>query len=374
MGLTIGLAGDVSLTSDTALQTPPDDTLKEFIGSLEHLIVNLESPLTSRSEVWTRHYSKKLDLPGGERVFLKGKPSAIDWLSRWQVTICNLANNHILDYGPDGVLNTIEELEAAGIDYVGAGRNRNEAEQPLDVNTSEGTLRLISGSFTAEATTRLPGAAPLHPRRLLRQVEAGTQEVEHVIVQLHAGAEFSGRPSRELEALSRALAAKGADVVALHHPHVLQRIERYAGSVIVYSLGNFLFPPVEYGVELAPKTRVDTGRSALVRVTLRAEEDPHLDYLPIELTREGSPSTATPRTATQIRARLANEDTPNRNDVGSPSIHNVLRLGASVVRDLDGYNAGLLLRRLISQMEMKALQAKDAIHQEPVGGLDQSPE
>lgn len=154
-----------------------------------------------------------------------------------------LANNHTLDYGPEGLAETIRALERAGLRTVGAGMSGEEAAKPLVtevrgvrvgiVNCAEGeACRSVDGS---------PGAYGIDLRRVGEQIR-GLKAISAVaIVVFHGGREYAPLPPPYVVRELRAIAEMGADAIIGHHPHVPQGIEVHRGVPIAYSLGNFMF-------------------------------------------------------------------------------------------------------------------------------------
>lgn len=186
---------------------------------------------------------------------LRGVPESADELKLVGFTLLNLANNHIYDYGREGLLETIEALWTRGIASVGVGMDRDEAEQPF-VKTVNGVPVAVLGFCDRQesvATKRRPGAAEIRERVIHNQFEALKKTGACLVVSLHTGIEFVDFPAPHTVAMCRRLIDRGATVVLGHHPHVPQGYERYRGGVIVYSLGNFSF---DMGEETPTKARI----------------------------------------------------------------------------------------------------------------------
>lgn len=196
-------------------------------------IGNLESPITNLPRV------------SSSKFVLRGTDTALSILGRSQFDLLNLANNHAMDFGGDGLLQTIDHLDRLGIQHVGGGQNLAAARRPKIL-----TLRNMRIGFLAfckvEQISRLyactegPGVAEIDKDSLdcVRELQ---QDVDWLIVQLHWGTEMSRLPSPEQRETARQFLAAGADAVVGHHPHVLQPMEIVDGKPIWYSLGNFTF-------------------------------------------------------------------------------------------------------------------------------------
>lgn len=154
-----------------------------------------------------------------------------------------LANNHIYDFGVEGLIQTKELLERRQIRTVGAGRSAEEAEQAAMFHFGEVRVAVVNVAEgeEARATNGGPGAGALDLDRLRTQIAALRLECNVVIVVVHAGRELLPVPTPHIRDLYRQLAHAGADLIVGHHPHVRQGLEVFQGVPIVYSLGNFAF-------------------------------------------------------------------------------------------------------------------------------------
>lgn len=177
----------------------------------------------------------------------RAAPEYVQVLKNGGIDIVTVANNHIYDYGPEGLVETLHHLDQAGIAYVGAGTNRAQAHRP-EVFTVRGLqlgflayygLRPHSGSHPATANSA--GTALRSLKRIRSDIKALRDSVDLVIVNFHWGLEKEHIPQEEQIFFAHKTIDYGADLIIGHHPHVLQGIERYRDRFIVYSLGNFIF-------------------------------------------------------------------------------------------------------------------------------------
>jgi poly-gamma-glutamate capsule biosynthesis protein CapA/YwtB (metallophosphatase superfamily) len=172
-------------------------------------------------------------------------PQEAEGLSFAGFDIVSLANNHALDKGREGLLGTMRFLEKEGIEYVGAGKDYQEAREP--------TILVINGirvAFLAYCLYPLEGVvfrrdAPsvslFDPQVVREAIENIKKQVDVIVVSLHWGTEYAQSPSLEQQDNAHRIVDWGADLILGHHPHVIQKIEEYKQGVIVYSLGNFIF-------------------------------------------------------------------------------------------------------------------------------------
>jgi Bacterial capsule synthesis protein PGA_cap len=151
-----------------------------------------------------------------------------------------LANNHVLDCGPDGLRETIEALDDAGIHHTGAGMNLDEALRPALLALGDKTLGIVAFCYGPAATSKRPGGAPCDRKTMARGLSRARESCDILVAALHDGLEYSDVPPTKTRERFRFLAENGADIVIGHHPHVLQGVEWHCGAPIAYSLGDLL--------------------------------------------------------------------------------------------------------------------------------------
>ncbi len=203
----------------------------ETLGQADLRIVNVEVPLTTRKHPIVKS-GPHLSAPPQVADLLKG---------RFEVAL--LANNHILDHGPQAALDTIEALHKRGLRTVGAGPNHEQASRPLIIKAkgfSVAILNVCEHEFGV-AGKDSAGGAGLRPFHLIRQIIDLRAKHDIVLVFTHGGNEMNPLPSPRVAAMNRAFAEVGASAVINTHPHVPQAVETWKGTPIAYSLGNFVF-------------------------------------------------------------------------------------------------------------------------------------
>lgn len=215
----------------------PFAATRHILESADLTIGNLEPPLTNRGE------------PITEKQFLFRNPpeKVAPALKRAGFDIVSLANNHTLDYGYQGLQDTVQALQQHGIRYHGAGMNSDEARSPVVYELPDGQTAgflAYSCTFPEEfwASADKAGTAFCHERHVRADVAALVgRKVDIIAVSFHWGAERARelRPYQPL--LAHAAIDAGADVIIGHHPHVLQGVEYYREGLILYSLGNYTF-------------------------------------------------------------------------------------------------------------------------------------
>ncbi len=200
---------------------------------------NLESPLTKRAK---RAPTKG---PRGGSIYLKGNPDFAFLLTEAGFDVLSLANNHVMDYGEQGLADTIYYLEQEEIKHAGAGPNLAAALAPARLDVDGYVIDFIAFSGVSPkdfiAGPAKAGSAPLDEGTVVGAIARAKGEANLVVVSLHWGSESMAYPSSEQKRLAHKFVDAGADIILGHHPHVIQGVESYDGAVIAYSLGNFLF-------------------------------------------------------------------------------------------------------------------------------------
>ena len=185
--------------------------------------------------------------------------AAVQTLKEVNFTTVSLANNHIMDYGAEGLRDTLAVFEKEGIAAVGAGLDLDEAMR-IDYRTING-IRIATLGFTdvyplinpldrggeasdpagyAAASGR-PGVLAAKPHHVAPLIQRARHNADLVIVHMHWGEEYNSTITAAERDLARSMVDLGADIIIGHHPHVLKPVEIYNGAVIFYSLGNFIF-------------------------------------------------------------------------------------------------------------------------------------
>lgn len=211
------------------------DLLPEFT-SAQLVIANLECPLIEKSTP----IPKTGPAFGESSGCVKGiKQAGID-------VLC-LANNHILDHGASGLMNTLNVCAEAGISTVGAGENLQAARRIL-VREVEGIrvgiLAMAEHEFSI-ATKNSAGANPLNLIDYVRNVSGRRGEFDYLIVLLHGSDEFFV-PTPRIKDTCRFMIEAGANAVIVQHPHVLGGYEEYRGGHIVYGQGALIMDEAIY--------------------------------------------------------------------------------------------------------------------------------
>lgn len=175
---------------------------------------------------------------------LRANPDIFPAMAAAEFDVYGVANNHSRDWGDDAFLETLEHIETAGCAYVGGGKNAADAAKPLfvDVKGRKFAIIAITMHCDCDAGETTPGANALNLPYNVLTIQAAKQQADHVIVIFHDGKEHVSFPSKRIRNYCRAFVDAGACAVIGHHPHISRGFEFYKGSLIAYSLGNFMFP------------------------------------------------------------------------------------------------------------------------------------
>jgi poly-gamma-glutamate synthesis protein (capsule biosynthesis protein) len=230
-------------------------------------IANLEGALTDRGEPWPKGYN------------FRTPPRFATGLRDAGFDLVSLANNHTMDYGAIGLLDTLAALDSAGVRTVGAGRVAAEASAPLVLEVNGLTIAFIGcadsptegGGFAIRdwaGSTDAPGLFICDDAPLAAALTSARESYDFVIVVVHAGDEYRTAPNATQRRIAETALAAGADAYIGHHAHVVQPVEQrggpQGGQLIAWGLGNFIFDLDDVDLANIPQPRV----SLVLKLTL----------------------------------------------------------------------------------------------------------
>ena len=194
-------------------------------------------------------YSTRGTARDGKPYTFRGDPENVSVLEDLGVDIVSLANNHVYDFGEDALLDTLDTLDDAGIPYVGAGENLEEASAIYYYELDGFTVAFLSGTRiewteqTKGATEDSPGVFRTAESNdlLYQRTQEAAENADYVVVYMHWGIEAVTYQEAYQTQTGHDLIDYGADVVIGDHPHYLQGIEFYENKPILYSMGNYWF-------------------------------------------------------------------------------------------------------------------------------------
>jgi len=245
-----------------------EDLLQDVLPLIENAdlsFVNLECPITEAD--------KKINKDGPA---LRAHPDCVNALRSFSVV--GLANNHILDYGTEGLKETVDNCDKIKLPTVGAGLTLEEAQEVF-VQDCHGTKVAIIAIAEHEFNQSEAGGAGSAPIDLIdnyHQIEKAKSVADVVILTLHGGNEYFPYPRPGHRKMMQHFIDLGVDAVICHHPHVPGAYEMYKGKPIVYSLGNFIFDNAK------PPKDWDLGYIAQLSFDAESKEFSSIELIPYE--------------------------------------------------------------------------------------------
>ena len=294
---TITVAGAGDMIFDRQVKTlikiaggeAPLARVASILKAADVAIANLESTLASSGK-------KNAD----KDVTFRGDPRGIESLKIAELDAVSLANNHVLDYGPEPLLDTIKALDKAGIGHAGAGKNKTAAWAPATIERNGTSTAYLAYSHIVPAgfIAQDDRAGFASGRQDMSLVEDAIREAkkthDYVIVSFHWGVEYTDNPTGEqVKNAHRAIDA-GADMVLAHHPHVIQGVEFYKDGLIAYSLGDFVFD--HYSRK--------TGEAFILNASMGPDGITDVNAIPVYLDKYGRPEVVTGSEGRSILKRL----------------------------------------------------------------------
>ena len=258
------------------------------LSSDDVTVVNLETPVGAPGRPEQKTY-----------VFLAPE-SLLPALETGGVEVVGIANNHGMDHGVGTMLQTLDLARRAGLGIVGGGRNRAEAYQAKFLRARGRTVavvgltRVLSAGWDATAT-RAGLASAYDEAAAVDAVRTAQAFADVVVVTIHWGVEMARCPDAHQRRLARLMVDAGADVIAGHHPHVLQGLDPGPRAAVAYSLGNFVWyhssPP--------------TGTTAILRTEHPPAGGVRAEVLPARIDASGSPRLLSGSEAQAVKNEVA---------------------------------------------------------------------
>ncbi|MCL4361234.1 CapA family protein [Candidatus Dependentiae bacterium] len=239
---TIALAGDVMLgrlvneqIKQASYSYPWANSLLQELKQKDFILINLETTLTNASNPVPKVFNFKAD------------PEVVKTLKAANITAVNLANNHSLDFGVEGLQETIKTLDEAKISHVGAGMDIEKAQEPVITeieNIKIGIIGYTDNEPEWKAKINKPGINYINIDEnnieVFEAVSKLKQKVDVCIITLHWGPNMQEYPSQEFINFAHKLIDSGADIIHGHSAHVVQGIEIYKNKIILYDTGDFV--------------------------------------------------------------------------------------------------------------------------------------
>lgn len=249
--ITIGFAGDILFDDNYAAgnafkvhgnsaEGVIGESLLSRMRGVDLMVANNEFP-----------YSNAGTPTEGKTFTFRARPETAQILNTMGVDLVGLANNHAYDYGQQALLDSFDALDAAGITYMGAGHNLEEASHPVYYITNSGIkvalicatqIERLENPDTKGATETSPGVFRCwDDTLLLSRIKEAREKNAFVVVFVHWGTESTTELDQVQLLQARDMSDAGANLIIGAHPHVLQRIDFEGNTPVFYSLGNYIF-------------------------------------------------------------------------------------------------------------------------------------
>ena len=231
--IVINVVGDIH--GESAIKREAIPSLKKYFADGNLNIFNLETAVTTKSKKEVKEYNFKTDV-----AFLKS-------IRAIGLNVASIANNHSYDFGAEGFLDTMQNLDKAGISYVGGGINSGIAYQG-EVFTIKGLkigllgIAKVNGGPASIASNEKPGTTNGYDRVSTERAITSLKKVSDVVILLvHWGEEGSFCPRSSEISSAKKWHSLGADIIVGSHTHTLQPVVLEQNKLVAYSMGNFIF-------------------------------------------------------------------------------------------------------------------------------------
>ncbi|MEB3314231.1 MAG: CapA family protein [Cyanobacteriota bacterium] len=284
----------------------------EDYGQADISMVNLATPLATAATSLN------------EELYQRTRTDAVDLLAESGIDLVNLTSSTLMNYGAEGLSQTLTALDSKGLYRVGAGRNAMEARRPeiLDVkgkriaylsyamggnNAAIDTSALKERAGAQDATIakelenfkkstafkERPGFNAQGMPEIVADLKALRDQVDWIVVNFRWVDHLQSEPNFVQTNLARLAIDQGADVVVGYHPTVIQGGEIYKGRPIAYSLGDFVFKGDQ---------PIADQNSAMLKVSLR-DDQMQVEFVPVQV-RDSRPKTLTGSEGEAVLQRL----------------------------------------------------------------------
>ncbi len=231
----LAFTGDIAFTkyfsSACSDENLLDEKIVKFLSSSDYTVVNMEGAVNNG----------KVE---ADKPLTHANPlECIDWISKINGNIWNLANNHLMDCGVSGLQSTLDIAKTNGFMTMGAGMDIGAANKPVVID-KDGGIGIVAVTYFRQnrADSQNPGCFVAEDEEeVKRQIREIKSKNRWCVVVSHVGQEFSEMPMPFLRRRYRRYLKYGADIVVGHHPHVVQNYEKFGKKMVFYSLGNFIF-------------------------------------------------------------------------------------------------------------------------------------
>jgi poly-gamma-glutamate capsule biosynthesis protein CapA/YwtB (metallophosphatase superfamily) len=249
---------NVRMKAQQNVNWPWEQTVEVLRGA-DITVINLETPLLTPCQM------------DRSRMIFCGLPENVQGMKWAGVDVASLANNHMLNHGVEGVEQTKQILDDAGILITGTSHEPTIVER-------NGIKFGFLGYTDIGVTAGQINEADLH--QLSQDIIQAKQQADVVIPFFHWGEEYQSLPTARQQELAHTAIEAGADMVVGNHPHWYQSVEVYNGKVIAYSHGNFIFDQM---------WSMETRLGVVGLYTFYEDQLVDVEYLPVQIEDYGQP-------------------------------------------------------------------------------------
>ena len=283
--VTITFAGDVTLGGEDYLRDDPASfasvyaangpeyflsNFADFFAEDDLTIVNLEGVLTDNDQL--QPMDKGKGTSAGDGYWFRGRTEYVQALTAAGVEAVSLANNHVLDYGPVGLRDTIATLDAAGIEWFGTRDKHADETEKFYFYEKDGVTVAFVSLYWEDYLQGDPDGCGAWLSVEIRELKESGQ-ADAVVAILHGGQEY-GRHRTRPQTVFTAMAMKaGADLVICHHAHVVMGMDVIGNRSAFYSLGNFCFGGNKNVYQKTSKRVQDAAPALMVRAVLTFDDE-----------------------------------------------------------------------------------------------------
>jgi len=270
MKTTIGFIGDTAFSEFTKdlykNSNNIDKKIYNFLNTNDYNIINFESPITEST------------ITSKAALAHKSSPDSVSFIkNNIKNTIFSLANNHMMDFGRKGLIDTLNYLNKEKISFIGAGNNVDEALNYIILGNKI-KIGIISFQYKENmiASKKTAGTAhDKHSKLIKHKIKELKNKVDWIVVIYHGGEEFINTPMPYTRRKYKKILSWGADIIVAHHPHTVQGYEKIKNKMIFYSLGNFIFD-TEF-----QRAQKGTDEGILLKIKFGKDKYTY-DFLPIK--------------------------------------------------------------------------------------------
>lgn len=282
----------------------PFRRVRKVLENSDLRIGNLESVLATAGEPSQFAHTPWLTF--------RADPGSVMALKSGGIDLVSVANNHVGDYGKAALIQNCEILRKSGIDFIGAGKNIEEARRPAIYEIKGIKLAVLAynslyGRTIIPANKNSAGSSPLFINNVIEDIENVKKKVDFVIVSVHWGIDYMMYPVSCHVDYAHKMIDHGAKIILGHHPHVLQGVEKYNNGIIFYSLGNFVFDePFE-----------DTKKTAILKLLLSKNDKVSYAFIPAIINKNCQPEIANDNDSKDILNIISSRSIGNQGGVCS---------------------------------------------------------